>query len=91
MYDPELILSWRPSEFQAFLEGANEARIDYYQTLADAAMFNRVATNKPRINPKRDLFDADKLRQPSQQIEINPDLKKRQHAKAMAALKNWKP
>ncbi|WP_312507587.1 hypothetical protein [Lysinibacillus sp.] len=54
-------------------------------------MFNRVATNKPRINPKRDLFDADKLRQTSQQKEISPEIKKRQHAKAMAALKNWKP
>lgn len=54
-------------------------------------MFNRVATNKPRINPKRDLFDADKVREPSQQNKISPEVKKRQHAKAIAALKNWKP
>ncbi|MGG2111912.1 hypothetical protein ABFY60_15540 [Lysinibacillus pakistanensis] len=50
-----------------------------------------MATNKQRINPKRDLFDADKVRQPSQQRAISPEVKKRQHAKAMAALKNWKP
>jgi len=73
------------------LEGAQDARIDHYQSLADAAMFNRVATNKPRINPKRDLFDADKVREPSQQNKISPEVKKRQHAKAIAALKNWKP
>ncbi|MGE7984933.1 hypothetical protein [Lysinibacillus fusiformis] len=86
-----MILSWRPSEFQAFLEGANDARIDYYQTLADAAMFNRVATNKQRINPKSDLFDADKVRKSLHHKGPNPEVKKRQHAKAMAALKNWKP
>jgi len=54
-------------------------------------MFNRVATNKPRINPKSDLFDADKVRKSMNQKDISPEVKKRQHAKAMAALKNWKP
>jgi len=73
------------------LEGAQDARIDHYQTLADAAMFNRVATNKTRINPKSDLFDADKVRKSMNQKEVDPEVKKRKHAKAMAALKNWKP
>ncbi|WP_421927411.1 hypothetical protein [Lysinibacillus capsici] len=73
------------------MEGAQDARIDHYQTLADAAMFNRVATNKARINPKSDLFDADKVRKSMNQKDISPEVKKRQHAKAMAALKNWKP
>lgn len=73
------------------MEGAQDARIDHYQTLADAAMFNRVATNKPRINPKSDLFDADKVRKSVNQKEVDPEVKKRQHAKAMAALKDWKP
>ncbi|MFS0817076.1 hypothetical protein ABC382_08850 [Lysinibacillus sp. 1P01SD] len=73
------------------MEGAQDARIDHYQTLADAAMFNRVATNKQRINPKSDLFDADKVRKSMNQKVVSPEVKKRQHAKAMAALKNWKP
>ncbi|WP_431811932.1 hypothetical protein [Lysinibacillus sp. FW12] len=54
-------------------------------------MFNRVATNKQRINPKSDLFDAEKVRKSLHHKGPNPELKKRQHAKAMAALKNWKP
>lgn len=54
-------------------------------------MFNRVANNKPRINPKSDLFNAEEVRNSLYRKEISPEVKKRQHAKAMAALKNWKP
>ncbi|MGE7092527.1 hypothetical protein ACQKII_14000 [Lysinibacillus sp. NPDC048646] len=54
-------------------------------------MFNRVASNKTRINPKRDLFDAEKMREPLKHKELSAEVKKRQHAKAVLALKNWKP
>lgn len=58
MYDPELILSWTPREYRAFLKGAEYARVDAYDLMAMNALFNRKAKSK-KIRKFKDIFDLE--------------------------------
>ncbi|MGG3624400.1 hypothetical protein ABES25_12675 [Bacillus gobiensis] len=59
VYDTELILSWTPNEFRAFLRGAKHKQVDEIEMLAKAAMFNRYAQNAKQASEKK-MFDADR-------------------------------
>lgn len=61
MFDTELILSWTPREYSAFVKGAQHREIDEYERLAKGAMFHRFALNAKRATEKK-MFDADKAR-----------------------------
>ncbi|OMC86931.1 hypothetical protein BK128_09715 [Viridibacillus sp. FSL H7-0596] len=60
--DVDKILSWTPNEFQALIKGAKLREVDVLDNLAMAAVFYRVANNKKKLNPKKDLFDAETAR-----------------------------
>ncbi|MGE7922379.1 hypothetical protein ACQKND_04230 [Viridibacillus arvi] len=60
--DVDLILSWTANEFGAFIKGAKLRDVDILDNLAMAAVFDRVANNKKKLNPKKDLFDAETAR-----------------------------
>jgi putative heme iron utilization protein len=57
VYDTELILSWTPNEYRAFLRGAKHTEADQIEMLAKAAMFNRYAQNAKQAS-ERKMFDA---------------------------------
>lgn len=61
VYDTELILSWTPREYRAFIKGAQHREIDQYERMANGAMFNSYAANAKRATVKK-MFDADKAR-----------------------------
>nr|WP_309098773.1 hypothetical protein [Fredinandcohnia onubensis] len=61
MNDVELILSWTPREYRAFIKGAQQREIDEYERMARSAMFNRYAMNAKRAS-ERKMFDAEKAR-----------------------------
>lgn len=93
MYDRDLILSWRPSEYRAFLEGSQDARIDSYEDMAMNALMIRKANNDKKIKGIKDLFDAEKARKRTSEDDDKKraELKKQRYKKAVASMKNYKP
>ncbi len=61
VHDVDLIMSWTPNEYKAFLKGAQMKMVSDYENLAIQAMYIRKADNEKRLK-LTDLFDADKAR-----------------------------
>ncbi|MBT2599083.1 MULTISPECIES: hypothetical protein [unclassified Oceanobacillus] len=61
IFDPDLILSWTPREFQNFIKGAQLKKIDQYDLMAKTAMANRYAQHAKRANARK-IFNADQAR-----------------------------
>ncbi|MEH6941531.1 hypothetical protein [Bacillus sp. JJ722] len=62
VYDIDLIDSWTPNEYKAFIKGAQLRIVDEYDNMARMALFYRVANNKKKLNVQKDLFDAETAR-----------------------------
>ncbi|MEK4760760.1 hypothetical protein MHH85_10935 [Viridibacillus sp. FSL E2-0187] len=92
--DVDLILSWTPNEFQAFIKGAKLRDVDEIDNLALLAMFNRVANNKKKLNVKKDLFDAETARKrilsdESDEWKESKEYDLTYYNKAKEAMNNW--
>lgn len=61
MHDPDLILSWEPWQYKAFIKGAQLKIIDQYEFMAKSAMANRYAQHAKRAN-ERKIFNAKQAR-----------------------------
>ena len=96
MYDTELILSWTPNEYRAFIKGAQHREIDDYERMANGAMFNSYAQNAKRATVKK-MFDADKARKKLERNDQNWKYSREQTSKrdiakmALDALKGYVP
>ncbi|MGG3573901.1 hypothetical protein ABES80_15705 [Bacillus gobiensis] len=94
VYDTELILSWTPNEFWAFLRGSRHRQADEIEMLAKAAMFNRYAQNAKQAS-ERKMFDADRAHNRIEKDMKNwkearePVVSLEKYRKAKAALKEY--
>lgn len=92
VHDVDLIMSWTPNEYKAFLKGAQMKMVSDYENLAIQAMYIRKADNEKRLK-LTDLFDADKARK--RILEGDKDWKESKkmdttlYKKAQADMKAW--
>lgn len=61
VYDPELIMSWTPKEYEAFIKGAHHQQIDEYELMAKTAMANRYAQHAKGAKENK-IFNAKQAR-----------------------------
>jgi|GEM_PF-7007856 len=61
VYDPDLILSWEPKEYESFIKGAMHARIDEQEMIAKQAMAFRYSMHAKRARETA-IFNAKKAR-----------------------------
>jgi len=93
IYDVDLIMSWTPNEYKAFKQGAMLQVVDNYDNMARMAVFNRIASNKKKLNIEKDLFDSKSA--PKRIIEGDNAWKESKkidttrHTKAQEAMKRW--
>ncbi|WP_226639330.1 hypothetical protein [Priestia flexa] len=96
VYDIELILSWTPNEYRAFIKGAQHREIDEYERMAKAAMFNRYATNAKKANEKK-MFDAKQARKRLEENDSRwkesrePSLNQKRYKRMKQALEGFVP
>lgn len=92
----ELILSWTPNEYNAFIKGSQHKEIDEYEKLARNAMFHRYALNAKNPSEKK-MFDANKARKRLEsgskrwKDSRDTEIKLNQYKRLKEALKGFKP
>ncbi|MGG3625535.1 hypothetical protein ABES25_18510 [Bacillus gobiensis] len=95
VYDTELILSWTPNEYRAFLRGAKHREADQIEMLTKAAMFNRYAQNAKQAS-ERKMFDSERAHKRIERDMKNwkevrePVVSLKRFRKAKASLKEYR-
>lgn len=93
IYDVDLIMSWTPNEYKAFKKGALLQVVDDLDNMARMAVFNRIASNKKKLNIEKDLFDSKSARKRiidgDNAWKESKEIDTTRHAKAQEAMKKW--
>ncbi|MEN2765837.1 hypothetical protein [Ornithinibacillus xuwenensis] len=90
VFDTDLILSWTPKEYRAFLKGAQYRQIDDYEYMAKSAMAIGYASRAKRPKEKR-IFDAKRMRK---KLETGQDYdleQMKRSSRLNKALKGFEP